>query len=235
MGSAGPRPDHIAALTAGHTLPLEPIDERHLAVILEGLAEAWSALIVQGLQSLPSGAEDEVTALLAPKLNNFCQSRELWKDIVQSASRGSEMVNFDGSKLKKEPDLPLMLRLRNANFPLIAECKIIDHPNGKTTTLYCDQGIARFVCGDYAWAEQEAIMLAYVRDGATVGSKLTPHLQTQSSKTPDPLQTLSGPSVFPEIHATAHMSVHERSFKYIDLVDGTDPGPISLWHLWLPV
>lgn len=210
-----------------------PIKAEHLKIILEGLTEAWSELVAKGLESLTAGIEDEVTALLAPKLNNYCQSQQRWKDIVQSASRGSEMVNFDGSKLKKEPDLPLVLRLRNANFPLIAECKIIDHPNGKTTKLYCDQGIARFVCGDYAWAEQEAIMLAYVRDGSTVAEQLTPQMTKSAKSKPDPLQTESNPAACPDIHPTAHRSDHMRSFSYLPEAGGGAPGSIALFHLWL--
>jgi hypothetical protein len=235
VANGGTRPDHVAALTEGHTLPLEPIDQRILAVILEGLVEAWDALLMKGYQALKSGTEAEVTALLVPKLNNFCQSRLLWKDVVQSAARGSEMVNFNGSKLEKRPDLPLTLRMRSGNFPLIAECKIIDRANGQTTKRYCDEGVARFVVGDYAWAEREGIMLAYVRDGKSIGSKLALHLQPQSGKTADPFLTLSGPELVPEIHPTAHNSTHNRSFQYLDVVDGTEPGPISLWHLWLPV
>lgn len=233
MATGKVRRDHIAVLTEGHTLPLQPIDQQILRVILEGLVEAWNSLLLKGYKALKSGNEAEVTALLVPKLNNFCQSRLLWKDVVQSASRGSEMVNFNGSKLEKRPDMPLTLRMRNGNFPLIAECKIINHPNSQTTKRYCDEGVARFIQGDYAWAEQEGIMLAYVRDGESVDSKLIPHLHAHSAKSLDPYLTLSGPILVKEIHPTAHMSEHQRSFQYLDVVNGTEPGPISLWHLWL--
>ena len=41
---------------------------------------------------------------------------------------------------------------------------------------YCDDGLVRFVRGDYAWAMQEAMMLAYTRDGRTIAGHLIPEI-----------------------------------------------------------
>ena len=59
------------------------------------------------------------------------------------------------------------------------ECKCIDKdkPLG---TYYCKKGINRFITGDYAWAMQEALMVAYIRRPASefdFGNKLKKTLE----------------------------------------------------------
>ena len=228
-----PRPDHIAELTRGTRLPLAPIREEHLSIILETITCAWQELSASSAPTLQCGDEAEVSALLDPRLNHFCQSQPLWKDLVHSVHRGRESVNHDGSKLELRPDLSFIFFRGNRNFPMAVECKIIDHPNSKTVALYCNNGIARFVCGDYAWASREAIMLAYVRDGSTALSRLVPHLAESAKIDPDPLLTISHPQSKNDIHPTVHCTEHQRNFCYPSVVGGNDPGPISLFHLWL--
>lgn len=227
------RPDHIAELTRGVYLPLNALKSQHLIVILETITSAWQELCATGAATRLMGDEAEVNALLHSRLNHYCQSHPLWKGLVVSVTRGGESLNYDGSKLEKRPDLSFVLLHGNSNFPMVVECKIIDHPNKKSVTDYCKNGIARFVGGDYAWASREAVMLAYVRDGTTVPSKLSPHLASKARLVPDPFQTTAHPSSRSDLHPTVHHSVHQRSFSYPSVVNGTAPGPISLFHLWL--
>lgn len=228
-----PRPDHIAELTRGTRLPLDPVSDEHLSVILETISCAWQELCANGAPALKDGDEAEVNALLDPKLNHYCQSQPLWKDLVHSVHRGRESMGYDGLKLEPRPDLSFVFVHGNRNFPMVVECKIIDHPNNKTVGLYCTNGIARFVCGDYAWARREAIMLAYVRDGSTPSSRLAPHLANNAKTSPDPLLTTSHLQLTNDIHPTVHHTEHQRNFCYPLVVDGIDPGSISLFHLWL--
>ena len=62
---------------------------------------------------------------------------------------------------------------------LFVECKLvgITHPVGR---VYAKTGISRFICGDYAWAMQEAMMLGYVRIGYSVMANLKPILSSLS-------------------------------------------------------
>lgn len=228
-----PRPDHIAELTIGTRLPLASICKEHLSVILENISRAWQELQATGAPALQNGDEAEINALLDPRLNHFCQSQPLWKDLVHSVHRGRESMSYDGSKIELRPDLSFILLHGNRHFPMALECKIIDHPNSKTVGLYCTNGIARFVVGDYAWANREAIMLAYVRDGSSLSAKLVPHLAKNAKTKPDRLQTISHPQSRIDIHPTVWQTEHERSFSYMTTVDGNNPGPISLFHLWL--
>ena len=228
-----PRPDHIANLTIGAKLPLDPLDDAHLSLILEVVSQAWRELCNEGLTALYSGIETEVSALLGPRLNNLRDSNAMWSSLVSNVGLGSEAFNFNGKKLQTKPDLHFILTRRNANFPLIVECKIIDHPNSKSVDLYCTKGIARFICGDYAWANREAIMIAYVRDGSTIQQRLAPHLVKSAKQAPDPFQTKSHPCPRPDIHPTIHCTEHERSFRYLPEGDAKNPGTINLLHLWL--
>ena len=228
-----PRPDHIAALTKGYHLPLDPLASQHIAIILETVSRAWRELCGEGAVALTSGIEAEVNALLGPRLNRFRDFDPLWAALVSSVAQGRESINYNGTKLEPRPDMTFVLTRRNANFPLVAECKIIDHPNGKTVGLYCSKGIARFVRGDYAWASREAIMLGYVRDGSSVPLSLAPQLTSSAKASPDPLQTTSHPRSRADIHLAVHLTQHQRKFSYTVEVDGTGPGPINLFHLWL--
>jgi hypothetical protein len=233
MAAGESRLDHIAELTRGSRLPLDPIDDIHLGIILETISAAWDELLVNRAPALLTGNEAEVNALLEPRLNYFCQCRPLWKDLVHSVHRGRESMSYNGTKIEGRPDLSLSFTSGNRNFPLSIECKIIDYTNAKRVDLYCANGIARFVNGDYAWARREAIMLAYARDGSTVAKKLVPHLAQSATLSPDDLQTASHPLPRPDVHPTAYHSSHERNFSYPSGIGGAPPGPISLFHLWL--
>jgi hypothetical protein len=225
-----PRPNLIAQLTSGHSLPLAPIAPEHLSVILETISSAWFELSSQGLTGTD---EPEVNQQLKVRLTNYCDEAEDWKDIVRSVALGNEAANHLADHIELRPDLTLCLYFRNGNFPLVIECKILDHPNQKTVAKYCNDGLARFIDGRYSWWGQEAIMLAYVRDASTVAGQLVPYLATAAGRTPDPFRTAKHPSPDATIHSTAHRSEHGRTFSYSAEVDGGDPGAIRLWHLWL--
>lgn len=228
-----PRPDHIAELTRDCALPLDPIADELLGVILETISRAWDELRAGGAAVLRSGDEAEVNALLEPRLNHLRELSPLWGGLVSSIVRGRESMNYNGARLEPRPDLTLLLTRRNSNFPLTIECKIIDHANKKDVGLYCTKGLARFIDGEYAWANREAIMLAYVRDGSTVPSKLSPHLAKKGRAQPDPFLTIAMPALRVDIHPVAHFTAHSRAFRYLQNCNGTNPGDISLSHLWL--
>lgn len=225
--------DQVAAFVNGLSLPLDAIPDENLAIILETICFAWQSLINGGSEILTSGDEKNVTALLEASLIHLCKTDPLFKGLVNAVARGVESRNFDSTKIELRPDLSIYLTDPKRPFPLIVECKLIDHPNGKNVSLYCSKGIARFVSGDYAWANREAIMLAYVRDGSTVQQSLTSHLVQSAKSKPDPFQTTSHPVARPEVHPVVHHSSHHRSFNYTSDGDSTEPGAIGLLHLWL--
>lgn len=223
--AAHPRPDHIAELTRGITLPLTSIDEVHMQVIAEWIAEAWAGLVADHPSHLASGEEVEISVLLEARLNQLLDGTGPWNQLITIVNR-ADCVNFSGHKLEKKPDLSVHLTGRQRMFPLPVECKIIDATKG--IGLYCAKGVARFICGDYAWAAREGLIIAYVRDGSTIDPVLTNHLTAAGTKylTVDlPAPVAGAPGEF----AT---SKHGRNFTYT--ATGLSPGEIALWHLWLP-
>lgn len=221
-----PREYQIAELTRGIRLPLPPLQRRHIKVIAEYFAWAWSGLLETQEQALRTDDEPEINALMEARLDEIRIERLEWSMLVSGVSRGKESISFDGRSLEKRPDLSVHLTNRPFRLPLVVECKLIDKSARKGVELYCHNGIVRFIDGEYGWYAKEAFMLAYVRDGATISTCLTPHLEKNQQNIPDPLLTenLPQPVCFP-FHGLAQ-SRHGRRFA-------GNPGPIAIWHLWL--
>lgn len=231
--TATPRPEQVAELTRGQHLPLEPIPASALQVITETIVRAWNELSASHEAILRNGDEAEVSALLETRLNDLRDVDPCWESIASGVSRGRESLSFDGSHLEKRPDLSIHLTRRNFNFPLVAECKLIDLPGNKTVNLYCTKGLIRFVVGDYAWMSREALMLAYVRDGSNIAGCLRNQLIKSQAKTPDPCATVNLPITSKFASTDIANSCHGRHFAYPPPATNTDPGPIDLCHIWL--
>jgi hypothetical protein len=227
-----PRPEQIAELTRGHTIPFDPLPELNLTIIAEVLASAWDDLLQTRHQTLLSGGETEVNALMESRLNTLLDEDAAWSLLVRSVARRDTM-SYDGSHLEKRPDLSVHLTERTPSFPLAVECKILDEPHGKLIKMYCNDGLARFVRGEYAWASREAFMLAYVRDGSTILSTLSPLLAQSQALKPDVFQTAALPDSI--THPSLHLarSNHSRNFRYVGQSSQNGPGAIAIWHLWL--
>lgn len=225
-----PRPDQIAELTRGLSLPLAAIDALHLGVIADGVVQAFKEVRDAAQSTVKTGEEAEITALLQARLNAMIEVDPIWRQLVASVVRGQESLSFDGSHLEKRPDLSIHLTARSRRFPLIAEAKIIDATKGES--LYCSQGVWRFLSGEYGWGGREAFMIAYVRDGSTVASRLETYLkqplQAQKYSVEDAQTTLGN------VLYDAARSTHGRSFLYAHMMPpANSPGPIALWHLWV--
>jgi hypothetical protein len=227
-----PRPEQIAEFTRGRKIPFDPLPESNLKTIAEVLASVWNELLKNHKKTILSGEETEVNALLESRLNALLDEDTAWSLLVSSVAR-KDTMSYDGSHLEKRPDLSVHLTERNPSFPLAVECKILDEPSGKRIEMYCNDGLARFVRGEYAWASREAFMLAYVRDGSTILSSLSPLLAQSQALKPDIFQT----EVLPDSikHTSMHLarSSHNRTFRYVSQTSQNNPGVIAIWHLWL--
>ena len=190
--------------------------------------------------------EDQVTAALRATIeNNLRQSGEVPgfdKRKFETVIRQGQWANYDGTRLTKTPDLFFKLRDDGVEpRPVISEfdglfieSKPVDatHAAG---SRYCDDGLIRFVRGDYAWAMQEAMMLAYVRDGRTIERTLLPamseaprmsSLQTQQLPTRTTLE-MAGSTPLTE---AVFVSRHKRTFQW---PDGKGAAvPIDIFHVW---
>ncbi len=228
-----PRPEQVAELTRGIRLPLVLLQDEHLIFIAEYLAKAWKDLFKSTNSGIRVLDEPDINALMVARLNTILDEDPQWGMIVRKVSRGEEMISFDGSHLEKRPDLSISLTDRRRNFPFIIECKLIDAASGKRVNQYCNDGLVRFLNGEYAWYAQEAMMLAYVRDGSTIISKLTPYFARYQKNNDDPFATEKLPEQIKASPFDLSHSRHGRQFRYVHRSPYDDPGPIAVWHLWL--
>lgn len=226
-----PRPDQVAELTRGLDLPLPPIADALMIALAETVFAAFAAIRASSPETVASGSEPEVSALLISRLNAMTEEVGLWRSLVRCVGRSDECISVDGTHLAKQPDLSIWLTNQSARFPLLAEAKIIDTANGKTETLYCSQGVRRFLVGEYGWGGREALMLGYVRDAATIPTRLAPYLAHTGHAVTYAVEV--GP-VAVGLAGDCARSQHARGFAYSHLPTPDNlPGPIALWHLWL--
>lgn len=227
-----PRPNQVAELTRGIPLPLAPIADVHVRILAEGLSTAFEDLCLRDPVAMATGNEPEVTALLEARLNRLIDEDPLWRQLVLCVARGKESVSFDGSHLEKRPDLSIYLSDRR-HFPLVVEAKILDGGSGKTVASYCDEGLLRFVVGEYAWASREAFMLGYVRDGSSIDTTLRPRLEQAMASNPRPYLVQELPIHAGPMGLDLAYTRHGREFRYVRQAPPNSPGAISIWHLWL--
>ena len=229
-----PRPDQVGELTRGLRLPLSAIDTVHLEIIAEGLSRAFNDIRTDNPLTVASGSEAEVTALMETRLNTLIEQDFFWGQLVGFVARGKESVSFDGSHIEKRPDLSIYLSSRTRNFPLVVEAKILDSAAAKSEALYCEKGLCRFLDGEYAWANQEAFMVAYVRDGSSIIGKLTPFLSNATTQVPPRYSVEVLPASSGGSASNLAWSRHGRNFVYKHQAPPAHlPGSITVWHLWL--
>lgn len=202
-------------------IPLRLILVAHLA-----LTRAFELLRAQppvGIV-LSTAKEDEITL----ELYRLLEDRLLGTGAVagfdrrrfRNVVRAPEIPNYDGTHPAKKPDLVAFLMerehlsVRPSQDALFAECKPVDdaHPIGKH---YCDSGIQRFVNGEYAWAMQEGMMIAYVRGGRTINTHLAPVLASGNRQA-----ALGAPGAPAVVSPTVgvgeplQFTIHQRSFPW---------------------
>lgn len=220
-------------------VPLRLVLMTHLA-----LAKAFELLRDQppsGFQ-LSAAKEDEITRQLQWILENrLLRSNEVPgfdTRRIRNVIRAPEVSNYNSQHPAKKPDLVLFL-LQRESLPLLhshdgifAECKPVDkkHAIGQH---YCDGGIKRFVIGDYAWAMSDGLLVAYMRDGRTIGKNLAPALK--SKKRCSALGSPNAPTAIPGSHSSnrtesLHVTTHERSFLWPSSLGKACP--IQIYHSW---
>ena len=209
------------------------------------LLRAFEKLRARGFP-LATESEDRVTEQLFNVLeNDLRQTGEIGgfnATFYERVVRHAAVTNYNGQKLAKAPDLSFKLRNAGAEHrpvvsshdALFVECKPVDaaHAPG---AAYCDDGLIRFVNGDYAWAMEDAMMLAYARNGRTITKHLTRAMAASNRKAS--LQIVRSLEVCPGIAAAAsaeaeavHLTQHHRAFPWPDGKGlATD---ITVYHLW---
>jgi hypothetical protein len=213
-----------------------------LIVVQNTLSAAWRKLLKDvetGEFSICAATEDEITErlhMILGELHAAGDGAVRGLSQFETSIREGNLRSFDGKHLDCQPDLtfrPLRGHIQTGNTvpaAIFVECKPIDsvHPVAST---YCRAGLIRFVNGDYAWAVDRAMMMAYVRNVCTLPKGLSSCLENMrlavEMNLQGRLETIS-PTANGDIVC---QSKHDRSFC---LSGGRKPvGLITVHHLWL--
>lgn len=196
--------------------------------------------------SFETAKEDQVTAALSSVIENDLRqkgsvpgfNRQTYEKVVRSG----QVANYDLSRLTKSPDLCFKLRndeeepnpVLSEHDALFVECKPVDRTHS-AGGKYCDDGLCRFVDGDYAWAMGEALMLGYVRHGRSLEKNLIHDMREPTRFRALGILELPAVVLHPAASAVAHaetlyVSRHRRGFSWVaDKGAATD---ILVYHSW---
>lgn len=221
--------------------PYPSWDEAFLSAIDCAIRQAWANVIATGID-LSQSSEDQITEKLEDQLEKILNSgdnkvfnRSKFQDVI----RGGNFCNYNKKSITKQPDLiirPVDLTpgIDNRYHGLFIECKILDKKD-KSELKYIENGIKRFVDGEYAWAMTHAMMLAYVRaENISLPSSLEKCF-SRNIKKPFIVECCSKDN-FKKMRETedgsCYVSTHCRGWVH---EEHGDPGDIRLDHLWLTV
>ena len=234
--------NNVGFFAAGvdYQLPHPAIDDAILVIVHDAICCAIAILRGTGF-SVGTAHENQITQqlhwILEDRLRQTGEVAGFDERVFRKVSRGPEVTNFDGKHPAKKPDLVFELvrddaLVLSSQDALLVECKIVgnSHP---VTTAYCNDGLARFIDGDYAWAMQEGIMFGYVRHGFTLAANLSSVLAREPYRArlgrPSPLQVVPDSATRPAAEAL-HITVHNRDFQW---PHGKGSAcPIRIFHSW---
>lgn len=223
--------------------PHAKLSPRLFWVVEAALRKAWEMVTsdTAATAAWRTELEDKLTLRLMETLTDTVWHRRVIPGfdnaVFSTPNREAKVRNFNGCRPDKMPDLWLQFAsipsdAKPSQFGIFIECKPVDnaHPVG---THYCGKGIIRFIQGDYAWAMQEGIMLAYAASGYDTERKLLPHISAKKSgqyaATENPVRC---PKSSEDCLAERSLiSTHKRDFAYCE--NRRRAPNIKLRHIWL--
>lgn len=230
--------------TRTYRVPHPRLNDRWIAAIHLGLECAFEQIREDGFD-LANADEDDITYKLEEEFMNRLipgDSSDLDFSFIASVTRESATANHDETSIGRKPDLVFHLNRRElcqthnrVKDCLYAECK----PVGRAHPLnrhYCavgkkTSGLERFVCGAYASAMEQGMMIAYVRDGLRVIHHLAEALAASATRSglgePSPLTCVieaNGKSC-----QGLYLSTHRRLFSW---TERRPASPIDIFHSW---
>ncbi|WP_050382226.1 hypothetical protein [Bradyrhizobium pachyrhizi] len=226
-----------------YRLPHPALDDSVLLIAHNAICHAFSLLRATPPDGfdLSSAQENAITQqlewILENRLRKSGKVAGFDERVFQKVRRGPEVTNYNGKHPSKKPDLvfdlardaPLVLSSLDALF---VECKPVDKKHTFETD-YGKEGALRFINGDYSWAMQEAMMVAYVRDGNALSASLG------RAFAKEPLHSLLGkPTAMMQVANCAgssvaeplHFTTHERNFEWPQ--DRGSASAIRIFHSW---
>ena len=176
-------------------LPHPPIPTRMLLAAHAAFIEAFTMLRAAPPAGfvLATALEKEITRQLKDILANELLPRGTVpgfnKTYFSYVIRDAELTSYDGTHPDKKPDIVLGVqrpdgaRVIADQDGILVECKPVDATHSLTSE-YGVAGIRRFVEGEYGWAMNSAIMVAYVRGRYTIAQHLRANLKKNIQGSP---------------------------------------------------
>lgn len=234
----------IPLVTAANGFP-QPVPAAVLRVVGHAIRHAWTIIESDPkTHLLPAGPgapeEDIYSNALCHLMQQFLLVESppvpgFTSAVFDAVGRCESIENFDGTSLNKNPDLVIRLSHRSLVatrrwLGLFIESKVVSMDRG--IDAYATDGVGRFVRGEYSWAMQDSLMLAYQKPRPRPLASLEKRLAADTA-----LSAKKQSGVVLQVRAEflplTACSTHERSWTY---VGGDAPGPIRVWHLWdLPI
>ena len=224
-------------------LPLNQLHIRMILSIENALRIAWNRINadVTFKPILDTGNEDSITTLIQSELEDLRHSMTAagyHESIFAMTERGGEYINYNADHIKKSPDLIFRIKTKRSGLVprmniydgIFVECKLIT----KTATVndYVQNGLQRFVDGEYAWAVKQGLMMAYVRTPqelpATLDDYFIKHKTSNHFNLVSNLDVCSHSPAKPKVFT----SQHGRNWAY---PTKGSPGDIDIRHIWLNV
>lgn len=226
-----------------YKVPHPRLEVRWIAAVHLALVRAFELIRADGFD-LANAEEDDITFRLEDMFENRLMpddSGDLDLSFIRSVTRESATANYDESSIGRKPDLVFRLKRElcqthnRVQDSLFAECK----PVGRKHPLhdhYCavgkkTSGIERFVSGAYASAMEQALMIAYVRDGFQIMCHLAESLVVPKNRA-----GLGEPSnlacVIEATNGHCQGLYHTNHQRFFSWEDGRSATPIDLYHSW---
>jgi hypothetical protein len=224
-----------------HTFPFPKLNGLILILLDSAIKSAWSTILSKPQIQLNSLIEEKITEKLQKELQRTLDYEKVTgfnRSIFQNIHRGAKFCSYNDEHLEKQPDLLIQqIQLRpgindSRHDALFIECKILDDLQ-KSPRLYIEDGIRRFVDGEYAWAMPQAMMIAYIKGNHQLPESLKTSFLRNFKKINvakcSPINNeyhLLENSIEPKINVTSH----ERTWEH---AKHGKPGQIDLMHIWL--
>ena len=169
-------------------LPLPAMEIRHILAIEAAIRAAWEQLLRSTSAEILKEADEKfvtielVRVLEDIRLEGTCPPFD--EEHFGRVGRGEEFLNYNGKAVEKRPDLAFELKARRPGVRtslsfydrLFAECKVLNQ-KGADIGEYANNGVKRFLRGDYAWAMPHCLMLGYIRTSQSLPNALNNHFR----------------------------------------------------------
>ncbi len=234
------QPGFLATGPPAPSLPCPPLAHALQHVIRSAIGAAWGFVLGEISEGrCDVTGEVPITIELERTLNYLLNEEPsivpgFSASIFETLVRGGEVVSYNRASLEKRPDLTFRLAghspsgIERSHYGMFVECKLLDATHG--IRAYADNGIMRFVRGEYAWAMPHAMMIGYVATGTHRAENLPRFLSKDRAR----YQVEGDPAIEDLSVSPRQITVrsrHTRSWRYPH--NNGEPGAVDILHCWL--